>query len=254
MHESLTFRSSTRQLADSGTNIAILSVGSTEQCGPFLPLHLDTLVAEYFAQAYGRILGGYVLPTLPFNTSEEHASFRGTISLRPTTVMAVLEEVVEGLRGQGFLRQVLTVGHGGSYWVSAFIKQINWRFKDIVVVSAHHGGDSIWREALERAGLGGRSEIHGGAVSRALALYLDPASVQEGEYGMAVPQELTDYMDYATWDRITPAGSWGRYSASDRDLATADAGRTILEYFVREQGAQLVHHLHQACRIKGIGL
>jgi creatinine amidohydrolase len=252
MDEQLTYRSSTRQLTGSGTDIAILSVGSTEQCGPFLPLHLDTLVAEYFARAYGRILGGYVLPTLPFNTSEEHASFRGTVSLRPTTMMAILEEVVEGLRQQGFRRQVLTVGHGGSYWMNAFIKHVNWRFKDIVVVSAHQGGDAVWREALERAGLGGRSDIHGGAVSRALALHLDPESVQEGEYGAEVPEDLTAHMDYCTWDRITPDGSWGRYSDSDRDVATADAGRSILEYFVREQGAALIRQLHEASRLKGI--
>jgi creatinine amidohydrolase len=71
-------------------------------------------VAGYYARAWGEVLGAYVLPTLPFNTSEEHASFRGTVSLAPTTVMRMLEEVVEGLRGQGFRKQVLTVGHGGS--------------------------------------------------------------------------------------------------------------------------------------------
>ena len=52
----------------------------------------------------GETLGAYVLPTLPFNTSEEHASFRGTVTLSPATVMLVLEEVVAGLRQQGFTK------------------------------------------------------------------------------------------------------------------------------------------------------
>lgn len=40
-----------RELAESGSGTAVLNVGSTEQYGPCLPLHLDTLVVEYFARA-----------------------------------------------------------------------------------------------------------------------------------------------------------------------------------------------------------
>jgi creatinine amidohydrolase len=89
---------STREVSEAGIDSAIISVGATEQCGPNLPLHLDILVAEYSARAWGEVLGAYVLPTLPFNASEEHASFKGTISLSPATMMRMLEEVVEGLR------------------------------------------------------------------------------------------------------------------------------------------------------------
>jgi creatinine amidohydrolase len=245
-------RNSTKELADAGVDTAVISVGSTEQCGPCLPLHLDTLVAEYFARAWGEALGAYVLPTLPFNTAEEHASFRGTISLRPATVMRVLEEVVGVLREQGFRKQVLTAGHGGSYWMAAFTKHVNRRFADVVLVNAHRGGERVWAEGLRRAGLAGRGEVHGGALSRALALYLAPGDVREGEYGQAVPEALQDYMDYCPWDRITPDGSWGRYAAQDAAIATAAAGRTVLEYFVEHQGRWLKSHLEEACRFKGI--
>ena len=37
---------------------------------------LDTLVAEYYARAWGEVLGAYVLTTMPFSTSEDHASFK----------------------------------------------------------------------------------------------------------------------------------------------------------------------------------
>jgi ABC-type enterochelin transport system ATPase subunit len=89
-------------------------------------------------------LGAYVLPTLPFNTSEEHASFKGTVSLRPSTLMLVLEEVVGELRIQGFRKQVLTVGHSGALWVGAFVKHVNRRFGDVVVVDAHRGCGPVW--------------------------------------------------------------------------------------------------------------
>ena len=134
---------STKDLSDAGIDTAILSVGATEQCGPRLPLNIDTLVAEYYARAWGQMLGAYVLPTIPFNTSEEHASFKGTVSLSPSTMMLVLEEVVDGLRTQGFRKQVLTEGRGGALWVGAFIKHVNRRFAD-VVVDAHRGAGPVW--------------------------------------------------------------------------------------------------------------
>ena len=135
---------STKDLSEAGIDTAIVSLGATEQCGPHLPLHTDTLTAEYYARAWGHALGAYVLPTIPFNTSEEHASFRGTVSLSPSTLMMVLEEIVEGLRGQGFRKQVQTVGHGGSLWLGTFLKHVNRLFGDIVVVDAHSGAPAPW--------------------------------------------------------------------------------------------------------------
>ena len=244
---------STRDLSEAGTDTAILSVGATEQCGPHLPLNIDTLVAEHYARAWGEVLGAYVLPTLPFNTSEEHASFKGTVSLRPSTLMLVLEEIVGELRIQGFRKQVLTVGHGGALWVGAFVKHVNRRFGDITVVDAHRGGGPVWEEALRKSGLAGRDEVHGGAVSRALALYLAPGSVNEGAYGTRVPERMEAFADYVGWERFAPDGSWGRYEPGmDDAIATAEAGRALLEHFVTKQGAWLAEHLKEACRIKGI--
>ncbi len=94
---------------------------------------------------------------------------------------------------------------------------------------------------------------HGGAVSRAIAAYLKPGSVKDGAYGTEVPERLGDYADYVGWERIVPDGSWGRYEpAEDAGVATAEAGRKLLERFVAEQGARLREHLKEACRVKGI--
>lgn len=198
------------------------------------------------------MLGSYVLPTLPFNTAEEHAAFRGTVTLRPTTVMLLMEEIVASLREQGFRKQVLTVGHGGSYWVAPFIKHVNAVHKDIVVVDAHCGGDAAWQAALAHAGLEGRNEIHGGAVARALALHLAPDSVQDGSFGAEVPEPWRELMDYCGWDRLTADGCWGRFAPGDAPAASAEAGRAVLEHFVAGRREWLRAHLAEACRVKGI--
>lgn len=243
----------TTDLADPGLDTAIISVGATEQCGPCLPLHIDTLCAQYFARHWGRVLNAYVLPTLPFNTSEEHTHFRGTVSVTPAALMQMLEEVVAGLRKQRFCKQVLTCGHGGSYWASAFIKHINHRFDDIIVVNAHANSGKTWQAAVDKAGLGGRNEVHGGLTSKCLAMYLCPESVREGAFGSRIDPDQNPYMDYGVWHRIARDGCWGRVDEGEDADDLRRKGKTILETFVSLQGEYLSQHLAEACRLKGIG-
>ena len=246
------YTNSTKDLTESGTDTAIISVGSTEQCGPCLPLHLDTLCAEYYARAFGEALNAYVLPPFPFTTAEEHSSFRGTITLRPITMMRMLEEVVAVLREQGFRKQALLVTHGGAKWADAFVKDMNWKYKDIIVINALSGSSNIRRQAIEHAGFTDRTEMHGGAISRAMAMFLAPDCVSPGEFGRKVPASMFPYKGYVTWDRITPDGSWGRYTEEEAGLATAEAGRALMQYFVTHYTPVLVKHMEEACRLKGI--
>ena len=75
----------------------------------------------------------------------------------------------------------------------------------------------------------------------------------EGAYGGRIPEHLQAYADYVGWERIAPDGSWGSYApAEDAEVATAEAGRTLLEHFVRGQGERLKEHLKEACHLKGI--
>jgi creatinine amidohydrolase len=110
----LSFKNTTMELSESGIDTAILSVGATEQFGPYLPMHLDTLIAELYATAYGRELDAYVLPTIPFNTSEEHAKFKGTVTVSPDILTAMLENIICNLTRQGFRKFLVCTGHGGS--------------------------------------------------------------------------------------------------------------------------------------------
>ncbi|MGN1400795.1 MAG: creatininase family protein [Bacillus sp. (in: firmicutes)] len=71
-------------------------------------MHLETF-------AFGEVLGGYVLPTIPFNTLEEHANYKGTITVSLNVLTSMLEEIIVNLSRQGFKKIVLCNGHGGAY-------------------------------------------------------------------------------------------------------------------------------------------
>ena len=90
----LTSLNTTSQLEQSKINTALIPFGSTEQCGTYLPMYLDCLPVEVYAKHYGEALNAYVLPVIPFNTSEEHAHFKGTITLSQQLLTMMTEEIV----------------------------------------------------------------------------------------------------------------------------------------------------------------
>ena len=95
-------------------NRVILSLGATEQHGRHLGLGTDHIEAEAIARGVGERSGVVVAPTLNFGMSHQHLKFSGTLSLRPTTLIAVLEDLFHSLYRHGFRRVFVVNGHGGN--------------------------------------------------------------------------------------------------------------------------------------------
>ena len=252
-----TWESTTNDLQVNNINAAMISIGATEQCGPCLPFHIDTLLAELYARHFGQAISAYILPTLPFNTSEEHTKFRGTVSVTPVNLMNFLENIVVCLRKQGFVKQAITGGHGGAYWFSSFIKYINHKYEDMVLVSAHCGADKSWNQGLKEAGLkeyaDTHSEIHGGLISKCIALYLCPDLVREGRFGQNIDRDLGSFIDYGVWHKIAKDGCWGDSGdMNEGNEILREKGKILLETFLELQVEFFKEHFKKACELKGI--
>ncbi|HET6848978.1 MAG TPA: creatininase family protein [Gaiellales bacterium] len=91
----------------------VLPLGSTEQHA-YLSLGTDAILAERVSLEAAEPLGVIVAPALPYGLAPYFAAFPGSPSLRTATYLAVVGDLLDSMRGQGFRRFLLVNGHGGN--------------------------------------------------------------------------------------------------------------------------------------------
>ena len=225
------------EVSQAKPDMAILPIGTTEQQGDHLPVGTVTLILDVVARRVAESLQGtvYLLPTMPFGTSNSHSGTPGTIALEWHTLMSVTRDLVESLAAQGIRRVAIITGLGGASETTVYprenpivktaVRQLNY---DLPAM------DVIWVEPFTMAGKdlveildSAYEDFHAGELATSLLLYLSPALVK-GRGVDCVPQASKTYLEYLPLPKLCPDGVWGRPS-----LASAEKGRRALEVAVR---------------------
>lgn len=107
----------------------VLPIGSVEQHA-YLSLAVDMILAEKVAVDAAEPLGVPVYPALPYGITPYFSDFPGTVSLRVSTYLALVEDLLDSLRRSGFRRIVVVNGHGGNAPVLGLIKEWQVRHGD----------------------------------------------------------------------------------------------------------------------------
>ena len=128
----------------------IVPIGSVEQHGPNGLIGTDHLDAEFVARGVGDAAGCMVAPTLAYGMSQHHLAFAGSATLRPSTLMLVVRDVVLSLARHGFERFFFINGHGGN------VATVTAAF-DEIYAEASLGADRPPDQNVIRHLIGGRS-------------------------------------------------------------------------------------------------
>jgi creatinine amidohydrolase len=215
-----------------GCKGVIVPLGSTEQHGPTGAIGTDALTAEAVALEVGRRTGVLVTPAQAFGMAEHHLGFAGTISLQPSTLLAVIHDVVLSLARHGFERIFVINGHGGN------IATTRAAFAEAYASAASRGlagaprlrcqlanwfmAGPVLREARERYGK--REGHHATPSEIALTLHLEPSLVAK-QRPLPEPAPAGPIHGPEDFRRRHPDGRMG----SDPYLASAADGSRFLE-------------------------
>ena len=92
---------------------AVLPMGSTEQHAQ-LSLCVDAILAERVSVEAAQPLDVPVFPAISYGLTPSFVDYAGTVTLRLSTLCALVCDVLDGMVRAGFRQLVIVNGHGGN--------------------------------------------------------------------------------------------------------------------------------------------
>jgi creatinine amidohydrolase len=108
----------------------IFPLGSMEQHG-YLTVATDTQAAWEISKAASEKTGVLVAPPLNYSFAGWATAWPGTVSIKSTTLLALLLDILESFVDQGFKRILIVNGHGQNEFAAKLaLEEISWRKPD----------------------------------------------------------------------------------------------------------------------------
>ncbi|MFZ4641077.1 MAG: creatininase family protein [Nodosilinea sp.] len=216
----------------------IFPIGSTEQHGPTGLIGTDAICAEVVARGVGEAANALVGPTINVGMALHHTAFPGSMSLRPSTLIALLQDYLKPLVGYGFTRFFFINGHGGNIapLKAAFAETYTALAAAPLPQAAEvRCGLANWFMAasvysLAKELYGDQEGSHATPSEVALTQYVYPDQIKKAE--LNPPIAVSGFPIYGPEDfrRHYPDGRMG----SNPALATPDHGQRFYEAAVKD--------------------
>jgi creatinine amidohydrolase len=215
----------------------IIPIGSTEQHGPTGLIGTDAICAEAIAKGVGEQTQALVAPTFNIGMALHHTAFPGSLSLRPSTLIAVVTETLTCLVRYGFTHFFFINGHGGNIaTLKAAFSETYDHLNSLQIPGSDRVrcglgnwfmGRSVYQLAKEL--YGDREGSHATPSEVALTQFIYPEAIKQADLSEIA---ASGHAIYGAEDfrRRYPDGRMG----SDPSLATPEHGERFYKLAVTE--------------------
>lgn len=231
-----------------GATPILIPIGSMEQHGHHMPLHVDVLLPTEFARRAALEIGGLVAPPFTYGYKSHQKSgggnhLPGTTSLDGATLVAALRDVIKEFARHGVRKICLVNGHFENSWfivegIDLALRELRWdgvRDMKIVVLSYWDFVDKATIARLYPGGFPGWDLEHGGVLETSLMLALHPDLVHLDCAVDHAPAQFPPYDVYPAKPEWTPASG----TLSSPREASAEKGQILLDVCSRGIGDAL---------------
>lgn len=229
-------------------DIAILPWGATEPHGYHLPYGTDSFESEEMAVRSANLanrkgISALVLPVVPFGAQNQgQREIPGCINLRPTTQLAILDDIAASIAGQGIQRFLIFNGHKGNDFHFA-IRELQLKYPDLLIVAV-----DWWRHPAITSFVDNPGD-HAGALETCVMMNLKPelvASMEDAGTGHSVGFNISAMNERWAW---TPR-DWSAVSedtgVGDPRSATPEMGAAVVDAVVADVAKLIVSLVKEA--------
>ncbi len=207
----------------------LLPFGTVEAHGPHLPLTTDLLQAEHLCAAVAERINGLVAPALPYGVCRTFRNFPGTISLTPTTLQALVREIVAEYVRHGSRKFALITGHAEPAQMEAMREAVLPLVNadpDLIVltIGPYDFLDPIRREA-NLVGTDG----HAGSIETSQMLVVAREMVRMDRVPKVTRPRLSRFRVLAHPEKEYPTGVRGDTSKVSRELGEKAVRHVVTE-------------------------
>ena len=219
----------------------LIPIGSMEQHGHHMPMHVDVLLPTEFARRVAGEVGGLVAPPFTYGYKSHQKSgggnhLPGTTSLDGATLVSALRDVIKEFARHGVRRICLVNGHFENSWfiiegIDLALRELKWggiHDMKIVVLSYWDFVDKTTIAKLYPNGFAGWDLEHGGVLETSLMLALYPHQVRLERAVDHAPASFPPYDVYPPKPEWTPVSG----TLSSPKEASAEKGEILLQVCV----------------------
>lgn len=214
----------TTDLKSDAKYVFVVSLGSTEQHGPFAPLGTDTYIQDEILRKAEQNLDQLIfLPTIPITHSKEHLGFLGTVTLEADTLFAVLRDIVSSLKANASMFLFVSWHGGNKKIIDRFIESEQENFPGGLKHVTF--GDEDTDKVAEKL-LGGPVDDHAGNTEVSLMLATQAKLVREPR-----DQDKKQAIEFA-WDKpVVEASLDGVIDGHPKWVVSKEIGNKLLDLY-----------------------